>query len=238
MIGEKEKTKITRSAVAACITWFLFHFLAFYLPQIIISTFGIERQIVHDFIDIPFIPQGFTLIYVLAYIQWFLNAYVLLRERDNKLLYKFFAIDAVGKIIAAIIFTAWPTQMIQPDTLNPALFDQKDFWIFHLNILYSLDDPVNLFPSIHCFESLVDAVVVCQAKKTSKAFKIGSVIFTLFVFASTVFTKQHILIDIPGGVLLFVIMYFTIPKTSIPDKLEKLFTKLDKKPNEKVSSSV
>ena len=217
-----KKEKVKKSVVAVGLCWFFFHFLAFYTPQIIMR--GADRIVVGSRIDdmIPFVPM-FVLFYALAYVQWIVNIFVLAREHNDKFLFKYFAVDTIGKVICAIFYIVVPTTMLQPE-IHP----EADFWQLHLNIIYSLDEPINLFPSLHVFESLLDLVVVMQAKRTSTAFKVGSIILTALVFASTVLIKQHVLIDLPAGALLFVLMVFIVDRTNVADKFQNLFQKLDK----------
>lgn len=70
-----------------------------------------------------------------------------------------------------------------------------------VNLIYTLDAPVNLFPSIHCLESWLVFRGSLACKKVSKAYKVIMFIFSVLVCLSTVFVKQHVVIDIIGGIL-------------------------------------
>ncbi len=213
---------IKRSSIAVAFTWFILHFIIFYLPQVIVG--DAERIVVGSWIDdrIPLIPF-FVLFYAMAYVQWIVNLFVIVRENDDKMLYNYFSSDLVGKIVCAILFIAIPTTMVQP------VFESTDLWTFHLNLVYALDEPVNLFPSMHCFESYICARVALQSKKSSKFYKVFSVVLALLVFASTVFTKQHILIDIPAGIILAELSVFIISRGWLPEVMARLFSSLDVK---------
>lgn len=49
-----------------------------------------------------------------------------------------------------------------------------------------------------------------------------------FGFASTVLTKQHVLIDVPAGIILAELCVFIISKGWLPEVNRKIFTQFDK----------
>lgn len=212
---------VKKSSIFVAVMWFLLHFITFYTPALIVG--DSPRIVVNSWIDdqIPLIPF-FVLFYGMAYLQWIFNLFVLIYEDDDKMLYNYFSADLTGKIICGLFFILLPTTMVQP------AFESTDFWTFHLNLVYSLDEPINLFPSIHCFESYICARVALQSKKTPIFYKVFSVILSLLVFASTVFTKQHVLIDIPAGIILAELCVFIISKGWLPEVNRKIFTQFDK----------
>ena len=68
--------------------------------------------------------------------------------------------------------------------------------------MYFIDTPmINLFPSIHCLESWICFRESIHLKDIRKWYAPFSFVFTMLVFASTVLIHQHVLIDIPAGVL-------------------------------------
>lgn len=144
---------------------------------------------------IPFVGF-FMLIYVLAYVQWFAG-YILIGRENRRACYFFCAADIIAKLICFVLFIALPTSMDRPDAAvagsGPLYFLTK--------LIFSLDPPNNLFPSIHCLESWFCLRAAFAMKKPPRWYRSVSVVFTLLVCASTVFVRQHVVVDILGGIV-------------------------------------
>ena len=76
-----------------------------------------------------------------------------------------------------------------------------------LRFVYWADSPDNLFPSIHCLESYVLTRGAFKMERCPAWFKWGSIPVTLLVFASTLFTRQHVFVDIIAAVAVVEIGY-------------------------------
>lgn len=142
---------------------------------------------------IPFVP-AFILIYVLAYVQWVLG-YILIVRDSEALCYRVLAGEMLSKLVCCVLFLALPTAMARPEVTGTDVFSRLT------GLIYALDSPDNLFPSIHCLESWLCFRGAIGAKSLSPAYKLGSLVFTLLVFASVVLVKQHLAVDILAGVL-------------------------------------
>ena len=64
-----------------------------------------------------------------------------------------------------------------------------------------MDSPDNLFPSIHCLESWVCLRTAFAIKGLPSWYKGASAVMTVGVFLSTVFLKQHVVVDMVGAVV-------------------------------------
>ena len=62
--------------------------------------------------------------------------------------------------------------------------------------IYFSDQPNNLFPSIHCMENWVVWRGMVGCKSIPLSVKIGIFVFAILVFLSTLFVKQHVVMDI------------------------------------------
>ncbi len=143
---------------------------------------------------IPFVPE-FIGIYILAIGQW---VFVLaLAAREGKgFYYKATAAEMSSKIFVFLIFLFLPTSMERGQIAGNDIFDMLT------RMIYTLDAPNNLFPSIHCLDSWLCLRVVCKMKTAPRWFKIGNAIFSVLVFASVVLVKQHLFLDILGGIVI------------------------------------
>ncbi len=140
---------------------------------------------------LPFVP-AFIVIYILAYFQWLIG-YILIvrdsRERCDRVL----SGEMIAKTVCLVCFLFLPTSMPRPQVTGTDLFSRLTALIF------ALDAPDNLFPSIHCLESWICFRGLLGAKSAGRGCKAFMLIFTLLVFASTVLVKQHLVLDILGG---------------------------------------
>ena len=154
--------------------------------------------------QIPFVAP-FVIFYVLAYIQWVLN-YILISRDSKKMCYQFVSGDILSKIICLLFFLLLPTNIVRPEVTGTDIFSSL------VRLIYSVDAPVNLFPSIHCLESwcCIRAAFQLNFKtpRRTRLYRILTIIMSVGVFASTLFIKQHVIVDVFGGVAAFEIGLF------------------------------
>ena len=165
--------------------------------------------------QIPFCP-AFISIYILAYLQWCIGYLVIARD-SRALCYHMVAGDLVAKLICLGCFLAIPTTMSRPVLTGTGL------WETLTRIIYWFDTPVNLFPSIHCLESWICFRAALLSKRLRFGYKAGMLLFTCLVCASTVLVKQHLLLDIAGGILAAEIGLFVSKKCG----LSRIFSHLE-----------
>lgn len=78
-----------------------------------------------------------------------------------------------------------------------------------LSVVHHYDSGGNCFPSMHCAVATLTALHLLANIGTGNAFLSSIVIIsTLLIFVSTVFTKQHFILDIPAGAALAGIVYW------------------------------
>lgn len=145
---------------------------------------------------IPFLPI-FIIPYVLAYIQWGLG-YVMIGRDSKRLCYKYCFGDVFAKVICFVIFVMYPSNILRPEIVGSGVLEQLTTFI------YAMDEPNNLFPSIHCLESYICYRAACEMNRENswhKWYKLAMGIMSILVFASTVLIKQHVFVDIIGGIV-------------------------------------
>ncbi len=143
---------------------------------------------------VPFFTPS-VLIYVLAFVQWILGYYLAAMDSRSVCL-RMTTGDMIAKVICGVIFLLIPTTMMRPEVTG------SGFSAWLTRIVFASDLPDNLFPSIHCLESWVCFRTSLWLKAAPKWYKVGGFIFTILVCASTVLLKQHLVLDIIGGILL------------------------------------
>ena len=148
---------------------------------------------------IPFLPWTVS-IYFGCYLFWFINYYICAAqnqmERD-----RFFCADALAKTICFLFFLLLPTTNVRPETGEATIWDSL------MTMLYQIDSADNLFPSIHCLVSWFCWIGVRKRKDVPAAYRFFSLAMAAAVCISTLTTRQHILYDVAGGILLAELSY-------------------------------
>lgn len=141
---------------------------------------------------IPVVP-AFVIIYVLAYVQWVFGYWAAARA-EKSICYRMCAGEVIGKIITMCIYLLIPTTLTRPELTG------SDPLTALLRLIYAIDPPDNLLPSMHCFASWFCFRVALKQKNAPSWYAPAQLGFTLVVFLSTVLVKQHVLIDVISGV--------------------------------------
>lgn len=199
------------------------HFIFYWIPNLLM-----RGAYLHDFslpIDeqIPFL-SFFIIFYIGAYLQWGLS-YIFHFGKSRSLCTRLAAADIMTKAVAAAFFVLLPSTIVRP-TLDGGFFD------FLVSIIYFFDEPLNLFPSLHCTVSwLCFRSALSIRRELPRAYVWGQLVLSLLVFASTVFIKQHVFIDIVGGVALAELAWLIspcVPADAAFSRLEAVFMKKQK----------
>ena len=171
----------------------------------------------------PFMPWTVS-IYFGCYLFWYANYYIVsLHDKQHR--DQFFCADMIAKLICMIIFVAIPTTNVRPKIVD------NDLWSFLMRFLHIVDDPDNLFPSIHCLVSWLCWIGIRKRKDVSLLYRWFSLALALAICIVTLTTRQHVIVDVISGVALAEICYFLagIPKirviyTCLIEFLVRLFT--------------
>ena len=95
-----------------------------------------------------------------------------------------------------VIFIILPTTNVRPELAMDSVWDVM------LSIIYRLDMPYDLFPSIHCMASWFSCIAVRKNRKIPNWYKAFSVLMTVMVVISTLALRQHVWQDAAAGILL------------------------------------
>lgn len=175
---------------------------------------GVDRSI-------PFVPE-FLVIYFGCYVFWAVN-YILIARQDRRSVYQFFTGDFISRCVCLVSFLAFPTTNTRPLITGSGLWNQAALW------LYSIDAADNLFPSIHCLVSWFCYLGIRGRKEIPRWYQSVSMVIALLVFASTLLTKQHVIVDVAGGVLLAEFCFFIGRKTDFYRIYERFGSRIEQK---------
>lgn len=148
---------------------------------------------------IPALPY-FALIYVLWFPLIAIFPISLFKEAEN--LYELYVICWITDIvISVIIYLAYPTTCTRPKDLE----DIKGGWM--LKILYKFSyKGLNCSPSMHCSISTLVLIFALTASTMPVNLRIIYSTTALGIILSTLFTKQHVLVDLVTGALLALVI--------------------------------
>lgn len=163
-------------------------------------TLGIDRVT-------PVIP-AFMLVYFGCFVTWAIY-YIMCGRVSKEYCARFVTFDIITRTICGIIFLILPTYNIRPEVTGTGLFD----WL--LRFLYDIDAADNLFPSIHCLVSWNCFVGLRNSHYYKKRTVVISAVVALLVFASTLFTKQHVIVDIISAVAISEICWFVTERVHL-----------------------
>ena len=185
--------RFPRYAWAPMLAMWAAQFQAYYFSKVFAHRPIVDMALPIDS-RIPLVP-GWILPYVGAYVYW-IAGYGYLCAVDKKYGRQIAFADVLGKTVAALFFILLPTTFVRPDASGGGVCR----WM--VRMIYALDEPRNLFPSLHCFCSWIIARGLMPLKQVKPWVKFSAAAFSLLVCASTLFTRQHLFLDVPGGILL------------------------------------
>ena len=161
------------------------------------------------FIDqfVPFLPWTIV-IYLGCFLFWAAN-YVLCAIQEKSERDRFFCADILAKGICFCFFVLIPTTNIRPEITGETMWDTS------MKLLYQVDAADNLFPSIHCIVSWFCWIGVRNRKNIFLIYRAFSLVMAVAVCISTLTTRQHVIVDVVGGILLAEISYLLAGLTKI-----------------------
>lgn len=171
----------------------LFGWIGYFALYFLTERF-IEAQkcyVVHSPLD-DLIP--FCEFFVIPYVLWYLlivlslGYFALYNVKSFKKLQIFII---VTQVTAMVIYILFPNMQ----DLRPTEFARDNLFTDIVGLLYTVDTNTNVCPSLHVAYSIGIASVWVKEKGISKWFKAFIVLFVVLICLSTVFIKQHSIID-------------------------------------------
>lgn len=165
------------------------------------------KYIIHCALDdiIPFIDW-----FVIPYALWFLAfpgsliLYLLLDKQD---FYDLCFVIFGGAMITFVIYFLWPSGLdLRPETVGDSLCSRI------MQLIWLADPPNNVCPSLHCSISAAIALVTLASRKMRPhPTAVCLIVFMMMLICvSTVFVKQHSVLDIVAGVALSLALWLPL----------------------------
>lgn len=171
--------------------------------------------------QIPLIPCTIV-IYFGCYLFWIVN-YILIYRRSREYAYRFFVADFLARVVCLLFYLLYPTTLERPVVEGTGFFEEA------IRFLYQIDAPTNLFPSIHCLVSWFCFIGILGDKKIPVWYKAASFFMAAAVFVSTLTTRQHVILDIVGGVVFAQLCFWIAQRTNLWKITEKTFDRLNQR---------
>lgn len=159
-------------------------------------------HVVHTVFD-DMIP--FCEIFIIPYLLWFpyvviTVVYFLFRNKNKKEYFQLIFNLMMGMTVFLVVSYIYPNVQY----LRPAVFPRSNIFTRLVAEIYRTDTPTNILPSIHVFNSLAVyfAIHHCRQLKDRKWLQRGALILSVLIILSTMFIKQHSVIDVCLGTTL------------------------------------
>lgn len=184
---------LPRYAFIPIITSFVLNCIVYWGSRII--TLDMYHYNFSIFIDkkLPFVAS-MMIVYVLAYVTWIVGFVVIGRE-SRSVCYEVMSAEQIAKLLCLACFIIIPSTIERPEITGTGFCE----WLSGL--IYSMDSPDNLFPSIHCLENWIVFRGAMKCKKVGNGYRGFMFVAALLVFASTLLVKQHVFVDVLGGII-------------------------------------
>lgn len=143
---------------------------------------------------IPVVPF-FTSIYFLAFPFW-AAGYILSVRISRAQAMTLLCGDFLSKGVCLVFFLLFPTTNTRPEIAGRGIWETLLLW------LYQTDSPDNLFPSIHCLVSWLCFAGIRRQPTIPLPCQAATLFMALLVFLSTLFTRQHVIADVLGAIVI------------------------------------
>ena len=162
-------------------------------------------NIIHIALDdsIPFVEA-----FIIPYLLWFpyvavTVAYFFFTSKNDY--YRLCAFLFTGMTISLLVCTLFPNGT----NFRPHIAPDKNIFCLLVSKLWKADTCTNVFPSIHVYNSLGVHIAISHSERLRKhRFLVaGSGILMVLIMLSTIFLKQHSIIDGIGSLLMAMVIY-------------------------------
>ncbi len=163
-------------------------------------------HIIHTAIDdlIP-VVEVFIIPYAL-WLPYLVIGMIAIAIRSRKLSRKTSYMLMAGMTLFIIISLVYPNAL----ELRAHIPDRENIFMGLIKYLHSIDTPTDVLPSLHVYDAIVVAAGLHLTFKDKKVLLVLSDILTVLIVLSTMFIKQHSIIDVISAFLIFIPVFIII----------------------------
>lgn len=205
----------------------IFYLTTFFL----IEARDVPIHIIHTSFDdmIPFCKY-----FIIPYVIWYFYVcgtvlFLGLNDQKRQEYNHFISNMVLGMVTFVFVSLLYPNgQDLRPTLSNDGFFNNV------VQFLYTIDTPTNILPSLHVFASLACDIALCRDPwfKKHPSLQWMSHILTVLICLSTLFLKQHSIIDVTAALLCNVTFYPIIYRWNF----EKIIFFQKRKPSDELGS--
>jgi len=145
----------------------------------------------------------FNKFFIIPYVYWFAYIFVVLTffaVVDYRYYFRLLMSIIAGMFVCFIVYYFFPTTVPRPEVFGNDMLSRL------VRFVYSKDNPYNCFPSIHVLNALLVTLFFCDYYK-GRILRALSIISCVLISLSTLFVKQHYVLDVVSSALLGSCMY-------------------------------
>lgn len=186
---------------------YIFIYPILYMICFVLLEKKVEPEYIINFKLDSYIP--FCEFFIIPYLLWF--AYVAITVAvfylflDIGDFYRLTCFLFSGMTIFLLVSFLFPNGL----EIRPTVFPRDNIFTDIVRGLYKTDTSTNVFPSIHVFNSICVHIALCKNEIIKKHPLItnSSLILMILIVLSTMFLKQHSILDVVSGITLAIVLY-------------------------------
>lgn len=143
-------------------------------------------------------------IFVVPYVIWYpfiIATMLYLCVKDRSVYFKTLLSYVLGLIFCYMTYLVFQTYVPRPVLVGDDIFTKL------LTMVYNADQPFNAFPSIHVLSSFLMIKAISMSKAKNWANQIIIYSNSIIIILSTLFVKQHVILDVISGILVAEVIY-------------------------------
>lgn len=170
---------------------------------------------------LPYIPE-FIYFYMIWYPFEFYSLYLVYKNDKSNYINTIISL-IISFVIMHLIFIIYPTIV----DIRPNIDSFNSITTLILYIAFKADTPpVNCFPSGHCILCFIMVFSILKSQNITWKNKSILIIINTLIILSTLFVKQHVIIDVIGALIISFISFYVISNLKIFIKLKKKLAKI------------
>ena len=165
----------------------------------------------------------FSEVFVIFYVAWYFLIFASLLYfafKSSESFREFLIFMTVCQVLAVVIFILFPNKQ----ELRPEALPRDNVFARLVGLIHSVDTNTNVCPSLHVAYSFALASVWCK-EKIPRGAKLIWIVLALLISSSTVFIKQHSIIDF----FVALVVCIMAEAVTFPGFWKERFTKIGKK---------
>lgn len=151
--------------------------------------------------------------FIIPYFLWFFyivaaSIYFVCCSKDYEESKRYVLSFCAGMTVFLLVSFLYPNGQ----DLRPQLGRGGSAFIEAVRFLYRIDTPTNILPSMHVYVTVMSSIALCRQEtlRRRKGFSVGIWVLGLSIILSTLFLKQHCVLDVISALGLNAVCYLLV----------------------------